>query len=139
MSNAKDVLRDQAAWGCPVGRRAFVGLAVAAGLGAHAMSRGSLSEAAAATPTRVAGQDPTTRRIAALGKAYLKLRPDEADKAFLLRNLPDVDTTRPVVVQLPALQRPIVDDFVAGRFVSVLGWQLAVTEARAAALVALGA
>jgi len=96
-----------------------------------------------AGPAARAAAAPTARQpadgVVALGKAYLKTHPGEADLELLLRRLPGVDATRDLRTQLPALSGAISKDFRVGRLVTVQGWQLSRTEARAAAAVALGA
>ena len=76
--------------------------------------------------------------IAALGRAYLRRHPGESHATLLLRELPGVRSAHPVRPQLPRLTNTIVSDFDAGRVVNVDGWELAGTEARAAAAIALG-
>ena len=76
--------------------------------------------------------------MAALGRAYLRRHPRESRAALLLRELPGMRSTHAVRPQLPGLTSTIVDDFDAGRVVNVDGWELARTEARAAAAIALG-
>ena len=74
-----------------------------------------------------------------MGQDYLRRYPSEADKTRLVQQLPGVDPGRPLLAQFSTLQSRFVEDFTAGRVVGVDGWVLAVTEARAAAAIALGA
>ena len=94
---------------------------------------------AGATTARTATTKQHVDGVSVLGAAYLKAYPHEADTTFLVARLPGVDPTRRVRHQLPALAPAITADFVAGRVVTVQGWQLSRTEARAAAAVTLGA
>ena len=80
----------------------------------------------------------TATAIAALGRAYLRRHPHESHAPRLLRQLPDVRSAHAVRPQLPRLTSTIVADFDTGRVVNVDGWELARTEARAAAAIALG-
>ncbi len=77
--------------------------------------------------------------VVVLGKAYLRTHPDEADRKILLGHLPGIDAGQGVRAQMPSLVPTITEDFDAGRVVTVQGWQLSRTEARAAAAIALGA
>jgi hypothetical protein len=93
---------------------------------------------AGAAPTKTA-KNPDADGVVALGNAYLETHPREAETTFLLARLPGIDPKRRVLRQLQALTPAIAEDFQAGRVVTVTGWQLSRTEARAAAAVALGA
>ena len=64
--------------------------------------------------------------------------PTSPTPEFLVRHLPGVDAHQKVRPQLPALAPAFTRDFLAGRVVTVQGWQLSRAEARAAAAVALG-
>ena len=90
-----------------------------------------------AVPVATAGS--RSDGVEVLGHAYLHAHPREADPTFLLAHLPGIDTSRGVRSQMPTLVPAITRDFAAGRVVTVQGWQLSRTEARAAAAVALGA
>jgi hypothetical protein len=81
----------------------------------------------------------TTRDLAALGKDYLAAHPREANKAWLLAQLPGVDATAPVADQLATLLPEIAADFAADRVVAVDGWVIARSDARAVGAIALGA
>lgn len=88
----------------------------------------------------LAGIDPAVvdPALVRLGRAVLTARPDEADPDTLARLLmaaaaPGTDLADPPAVAA----RVVADDFAAGRTVDVDGWRLAVSEARAAALLAL--
>jgi hypothetical protein len=119
----------------PVGRRTFVGLLAAAGAAGIGIARGSGHSAFAAAPARAATPPDG---LVLLGRAYLHDHPSESNADRLVRKLPGVDARRKVRPQLGTLAAAIADDFHAGRVVTVQGWQLALTEARAAAAVALG-
>ena len=119
-----------------MGRRAFVRLVAGGALAGAAL--GPELVAALASPAHAAARRADDG-VAALGRTYLRTVPKEADRRFLLRALPGVDASRPVRQQLPSLQTASRADFDAGRVASVQGWQLSLTEARAAAAVALGA
>ncbi len=82
--------------------------------------------------TPVIAPDAATPGVLAVGAAYLRLRPDEADMATLLAALGAHDSD-PVA----AAARGTAPDFAAGRTVVLDGWVLADSEARAAAVVAL--
>jgi hypothetical protein len=73
--------------------------------------------------------------VANVGHAYLKVAPGEANVRKLERTL-SLPAKNPVD-HLASLERAVRDDFANGRTVRVSGWYLSVTEARAAALVAL--
>ena len=120
-----------------VGRRTFMGLLAAGSVVGVALTTDLAGPAAraVAAPTALQPADG----VVALGKAYLKTHPGEAHLEVLLGRLPGVDTTSDLRTQLPALSGAITKDFRAGRVVTVQGWQLSRTEARAAAAVALGA
>jgi hypothetical protein len=133
-----------------VPRRTFVGILAAGGAVAvaaahellHPTSAGADAEPAsrqAARTTTPSQANAASDGVVVLGHAYLQANPKEADQKYLLAHLPGIDATRDVRSQLPALQPAVVADFTAGRVVSVEGWQLSRTEARAAAAVALGA
>jgi hypothetical protein len=122
-----------------LGRRSFVQLLVAGGTAcvaaAHYLVRpGSASAAPATAEAKAARPDG----VVVLGRAYLRDHPDDDDADALVRQLPDIDAARKVRPQLPALTPAADQDFGAGRVVSVQGWQLSQTEARAAAAVARG-
>jgi len=70
--------------------------------------------------------------IADLGHRYLATYPSEADPATLLERLP-----APVDNPIEAAAAVISGEFSRGETISIDGWVLAVSEARAAALVAL--
>jgi len=77
----------------------------------------------------IAALDPA---IAMIGRRYLADHPDEADPGLLLRLLPD-----PADDPIAAASAVIAEEFRNGDTVSVAGWVLAASEARAAAVVAL--
>jgi hypothetical protein len=83
------------------------------------------------TPTQEDG-------VVALGRAYLRAHPDEANLAALVREVPQLEEGEGARARLPELTVAVSDDFAAGRMVTVDGWQLSASEARAAAAVALG-
>jgi hypothetical protein len=85
-------------------------------------------------PQTVPNGDPTgsLEGVHALGRAYLREHPEEADADRLAADLgiegrPD----------LPQLAERVAAEFAAGDVVAVDGWRLAVSEARAAALMFL--
>jgi len=77
----------------------------------------------------IAELDPA---IAVIGRRYLADHPEEADPTLLLSLLPD-----PAGNPITAASTAVDHDFRSGNTVSVAGWVLAVSEARAAAVVAL--
>lgn len=118
-----------------VGRRTFVGLLAAGGVAGIGAARGlGRLSAAAATVRDTHAPDG----LVLLGRAYLHDHPAESDADRLVRRLRGVDPQRKIRPQLATLAPAIADDFAAGRVVTVQGWQLAITEARAAAAVSLG-
>jgi hypothetical protein len=120
-----------------LGRRTFVGLLAAGGTAGIAVAHGLVRPpgAGASTPGAAAAK---ADGVVVLGHAYLDAHPTEDDADFLVAHLPGIDPTRTVRPQLPALDPAVGQDFAAGRIVSVDGWQLSLTEARAAAAVARG-
>jgi hypothetical protein len=116
-----------------VGRRAFLRGVATVSVAGVALGREIVS---AANPAEAA---TPADGVVKLGRSYLKLHPDESNRGFLLAQLPGIDARRPVRAQLPSLASAFADDFAAARVVTVQGWQLSRTEARAAAAVALGA
>lgn len=85
------------------------------------------------------GLTPAERSLVAVGRRYLEAHPDEASVAFLLRALPQLGADIPSdpATGLGGLRDQVTEDFAAGDIVSVDGWSLARTEARAAALYAI--
>jgi hypothetical protein len=120
-----------------VGRRTFVGL-LAAGWATGVALANDVVRPARADATVAGRSAPEVDGVVVLGRAYLADHPSEADAEFLLRHLPDLDAERKVRPQLPDLAPAVARDLRAGRVVSVQGWQLSQSEARAAAAVALG-
>jgi hypothetical protein len=126
----------------PVDRRTFLGLLARAGGGCAALAAAGavgLRTISAAGAVRDVANPPANDGIVALGRAYLRAHPDEADLATLKRAVPGLAGDGSVRERLPDLAGVVADDFAAGRVVTVDGWQLAASEARAAAAVALGA
>ena len=119
-----------------VGRRTFVGLLAAGGAAGLAVTRDLARPGAARAATPAAAQP--TDGVVVLGRAYLDEHPGEDDPDFLVRHLPGIDPARKVRPQLPALEPAVGRDLQAGRVVSVQGWLLSLSEARAAAAVARG-
>jgi len=120
-----------------VGRRSVIKLLVAGGVTVAAVTTGVVPRGPlAAWAGRAAPPEPDG--VAALGRAYLRRHPGESHATLLLRELRGVRSAHPVRPQLPRLTSTIVSDFDAGRVVNVDGWELARTEARAAAAIALG-
>jgi len=122
------------------GRRTFVGLLAAGGFAGASLANDFLrgdARARAATARAAAGSGADG--VVVLGKAYLRAHPGESDTDFLLARLPGINRKRPLRPQMPALAPSFTQDYRAGRVVTVQGWQLSRTEARAAAAVALGA
>ncbi|MSO79490.1 MAG: hypothetical protein EXQ79_07760 [Acidimicrobiia bacterium] len=114
-------------------RRRFLGVTGGAAAAVALGVPGELSwpgAVAAATP----GSDPLAR----LGRAYLSIAPDEGSVDTLFDRVPGLRRNRPVIEQLPDLQSRVASDFARQRTVSIDGWRLARTEARVAALHALG-
>jgi hypothetical protein len=126
------------------GRRTFVGLLAAGGVAGASLANDFLRSdaragAATAGPGAAAGSGSGADGVVVLGKAYLRVHPRESDTDFLLARLPGIDRKQPLRPQMPALVPSFTRDYRAGRVVTVQGWQLSRTEARAAAAVALGA
>jgi hypothetical protein len=109
-------------------RRGFLGV-LGAGLAATAV---------VTRPLRALAQQAVDG-VVRLGRAYLADHPEEARRAKLVTFLPAVDPDVDIRGQLPALAGRVQRDFAADRVVTVSGWQLSRTEARAAGLVALSA
>jgi hypothetical protein len=94
------------------------------------------------SPTTRETPESPTEAIALVGAAYLASAPDEENDEEHLRSLlPSLTATsaNDLVDQLGTLRAPVQADFAEDRTASVDGWILAVTEARAAALVHLAA
>ncbi len=72
--------------------------------------------------------DPAISRV---GRRYLSEHPDEADPQVLIDLLPD-----PASDPIQAAASTVAAEFLAGDTVSVAGWVLSASEARAAAIVA---
>lgn len=89
--------------------------------------------------TTGADRPSTDEAIERVGAAYRKTYPDEDDVEVLRASLPQFDglSGQEVQEQLGTLRDQVRSDFAEGRIVMVDGWLLAVTEARAAALVSL--
>ena len=120
-----------------IGRRSVIKLLVAGGVTAAAVGTGVVPPGpVVAWAGRAARPEPDG--VAALGRVYLRRHPAEAHPTRLLRQLPAVRSAHPVRPQLPRLTSTIVADFDTGRVVNVDGWELARSEARAAAAIALG-
>jgi hypothetical protein len=118
-----------------LGRRSFLGLlATAAAIGGTGVRELLDPSAASATGVRA----KTSDGVVALGRIYLDDHPSEDDADFLVRRLAGIDPGRPIRPQFPDLAPAVAADFEAGRVVSVDGWQLSRTAARAAAAVAKG-
>ena len=77
----------------------------------------------------IAALDPA---IALLGRRYLAEHPEESDPAVLLDRLPE-----PTEDPIAAASAAIAGEYEKGQSVAVAGWLLAISEARAAAVVAL--
>jgi hypothetical protein len=124
-------------------RRVLVGagaLGAAALVGAVVLPRVDDDSDAGPATTGPGAATPTAGAIATIGAAYLAVAPaEEADEAFLRGELPTItaSTADGVVDQLGTLAEPVQEDFAAARTATVDGWILAVSEARAAALVHL--
>ena len=116
-----------------VTRRRFLALGATAGAATIATIRFGSRLAGAGDATRPAGG------VRRLGEEYLRSRPKERSTAVLFRRVPDLRPTGPVIEQLPELASVVSADAAADRVVTVQGWVLARSEARAAGLVALGA
>ena len=127
-------------------RRPLLAALAAAGvamLGERAAARPAM-EAESALAARLAALPRHGASAAAIGRAYLRLAPEEAVKP-LLAALVAADAAPPARLLaardgelrriLAAAQR---EDFRAGRTVSVRGWLLSRTEVRLCALAALG-
>ena len=114
-----------------------MGLLAASGVVGASLANDLARGASRADATTAAAKGPDG--VVRLGKAYLRAYPREADTEFLLTRLPGIDPTQRVRPQMPTLVPAITQDFETGRVITVQGWQLSRTEARAAAAVALGA
>jgi hypothetical protein len=88
------------------------------------------------TSVDVPSDDEAIQRV---GESYRSAYPDEDDVEVLEAALPDFEglSGREVQDRLDTLNQQVRADFAAGDIVNVDGWLLAVTEARAAALVSL--
>jgi hypothetical protein len=102
------------------------------------LGAGVAATAVVIRPLRALAQEAVDG-VVRLGRAYLADHPKEAHRAELVARVPALDPGVDVRSQLPALAGQVEQDFAADRIVSVSGWQLSRTEARAAALVALNA
>ena len=76
--------------------------------------------------------------VVRVGRRYLATAPDESDLDVLLARLPEVGDARQLATDLCHLEAAVAEDFERGRVVLVDGWLLSQTEARAAAILALG-
>jgi hypothetical protein len=128
-------------------RRRFLVRATIAGAAlvpaVHAVRSVRVALGGASLDGRIVGLFRHRESAQRLGRAYLAVRPEEADAALLLRELGYLTEERPGATGPDDLCRALVDacaaDFAEGRVVRVGGWILARTEARACALVALRA
>ena len=119
-------------------RRRFIaagGVAAAAlaGAGAARLLGGGPKEALTGHVDEAIGSDA----VRAVGRAYLGVRPAEDGETRLvrlLRSRPEWRSVSSPADARRALARAGRDDFAAGRLVSVDGWYLAESEARACAL-----
>jgi hypothetical protein len=117
--------------GSDLDRRRLLAILAAAPLAALVASGFDVSVA----PAAATSLSPTARRrIAVVGRAYLAAAPDERDATRLAAEL---GLHGPGALALDRLRRAVQADYEGGRTVSVSGWLLSLTEARAAALVAL--
>ncbi len=116
-----------------------MGLLAASGVVGASLASDLARGASRADATTAAATAKGSDGVVVLGRAYLRAYPREADTKFLLARLPDIDPTQRVRPQMPTLVPAITQDFETGRVITVQGWQLSRTEARAAAAVALGA
>lgn len=128
-----------------VGRRTVLGWMVAAGAaptlvalaGCTDDDRPAGPDREGPTRTTEAPVDPAVAAVAAVGRRYREDVPEEDDRAVLLDALGLGRGEVTGLDDLPDLAQAVTADFAAGRTVSVDGWVLALTEARAAALVSL--
>jgi ABC-type glycerol-3-phosphate transport system substrate-binding protein len=133
---------------CGISRRSF--LSLIAGLAGAGLLGGCAPPDEAAAPTEtwsawlLAGDD-NRDAVVRLGQAYLQAYPDDADRqalsdrlaAALALHAPGDATVEAVSVPGTALETTVRDDYATGEIVSVSGWILSRTEARAYALVAM--
>jgi hypothetical protein len=120
-----------------VSRRAVVlGLGGAATAALVAIVVGTQLDGTDDTSVDVPSDDEAIQRV---GESYRSAYPDEDDVEVLEAALPDFEglSGREVQDRLDTLNQQVRADFAAGDTVNVDGWLLAVTEARAAALVSL--
>ena len=96
------------------------------------MAESSASSPAPPAVVPVIPDGAATPGVLAVGRAYLRQTPGEADTAVLMAALV-ADDPDPVA----AAGRLVASDFALGRTVELDGWVLSVSEARAAAVVAL--
>ena len=83
-------------------------------------------------------EDEALRKIVRVGRSYLKKVPDEANREKLAALLPSLKGSKRLAARIRALRDRVARDFAENRIVLLEGWLLSRTEARAAALVALG-
>ncbi len=125
-----------------IDRRAFLGLGAAA-LGAAALAACSSGSSASDLPVGALHRVYADReRIEAVGKRAVDVhevgnRPSTLAAALSPSGSAAGLATATESALRAHLQRAVADDFARGRVVDVGGWQLSLTEARAAALVHL--
>ncbi len=112
-----------------------------------AESAGSAEDLETAQPAQGAGPveeiEPVipagaaTGGVIAVGRAFLASRPDESDMTALMHSLRAHDSDPVERDPVAAASRLVGADFRSGRMVELDGWVLSVSEARAAAVVAL--
>jgi hypothetical protein len=122
----------------PVSRRSFLRV-VTVGTTSVLVASTLPGRASAAVTSRARPAAESPDGVVRLGRSYLRTHPEENKLGTLRSSLPQLDATQPYRPQLPTLAAANTDDFANGRVVSVDGWLLGDTEARAAAAISLGA
>lgn len=143
-----DSHRDLASTGSPQSSDGVSRRTVVLGLGGAATA----ALVAVLVGTQLADDDPTTvddqgpadqpstdEAIKRVGEAYRSAYPEDDSRDALEAALPRLEglSGQQVQEQLATLRDQVRADFADGRVVTVDGWLLAVTEARAAALVSI--
>ena len=106
-------------------------LAILAGLAPlHFVPAAAFTRAARGT-----GGRPISFSVRRLGEAYLRERPDEADRTLLLKELgPGLENIAGISDLTKRFRARIGEDFAAGRTIILDGWMLSETECRLCAL-----
>ena len=124
-------------------RRAFLGMLALGGAGGAAAAVGEQQAQLVTRAWRKVFGIPPRRsdmgglaELRRIGERYLAAHPEERSRALLVADVGPVGDDG--LASFARLRDRVRDDFAARRTVTVDGWLLARTEARAAALLALG-